>query len=531
MNLPANVARLKNSILLTPNGGTEYRPPLLLSYRWLDDTTLTRVRKPAIIFISDGAPSDTYLDILRKNIPIYSIFLGYPTADYRALQTMSVNSAGTFKRVNPKNVAEINTVMRDILRSIIKPTLPLSMIFTNTSLIPPQVSRSTSITVNPIDGNLNIVLDNFLTLQAGTNLFTVQITVSPNDIRNYKFTVNTTGNQVGVSDSTLICYDQPKLVLINQNTGIEDPSYPIGTTNYFTQLTREGTDLSTITVPAISRDVANPSWVGDQETSDLSLLSTTGNVTVFRGPQIVNSSPNSIPTRMNGILESISKTSGQLVLNWFHPRDPREFASYTLPGRNVTVIKPDSLITHIGTIIIPPMKVIQPFGWIEIVKPFTLGTNQNNVNIKSGLIIGGLNWDRQTQDSIKITNSVCLKNCGVTINPHNTISFLFKIPPAPFSYSVTIFDHLGQFVFSEKGRIESDAIKKIKLEGDTAGVIFQVPPVANSGQLFGTGVYIVKINLQTDGKVLFKNKAGVDVLLSASRVNKVWKAGFIRKGT
>ncbi len=519
MNLAANLVQVKNSIVLDTTGGTYYRPPLLKAYSWLDDTTLTRVRKPAIIFISDGAPTDSYTDILRANIPIYSIFLGYPTANFTALQTMSTTTGGTFNRVNPNNVAEINAVMQAILKAIIKPSIPLSMVFTNTSLNPVQVSRSTSITFNPGDSSLVIVLDNILALQQGTNNFTVQITLAANNVKDYKFTVNATGNPADVSTSSLVCYNQPKLTMINAVTNLEDAIFSAGITNYNVRLTRQGTDiLPNVTVQEISRDTARPTWVGDQESSFLNQLSSAGNETIYQGPEVVNGSV-ATPIPGNGTLES--SMYGELVLNWVHPRDPREFASYTLPGRK--------------------MLTINPFNSIEVVNPYTLGTK--TINPTTGVVIGGLTWIRtDSKVIVDQKNYQCLQNCNITtLNPNDKISFLIKIPPAPFSYSISVFDNLGQFVMDEKkDRVDVSTIRKDLIFADTAdkknnptlGLIIQIPTVAKTGQHLGTGVYIVKLDLKTEDNVVYKsyliNPAGEDVLLRATRIQKIQKAGYIR---
>ncbi|MDQ3000170.1 MAG: hypothetical protein M3Y08_02740 [Fibrobacterota bacterium] len=98
----------------------------------------------AIVFISDGAPTDstTYLSVVNPRFPIYGIFLGDTRSPYQRLETLSSLSGGRFFRVDPKDIVGMNRVMDAVIRAITVRSYPNSIHIINTSLTPPQASRS-----------------------------------------------------------------------------------------------------------------------------------------------------------------------------------------------------------------------------------------------------------------------------------------------------------------------------------------------------------------------------------------------------
>jgi hypothetical protein len=299
--------------------------------------------------------------------------------------------------------------------------------------------------------------------------------------------------------------------MINQSTNQPDSVYVGGNTNYTVRLSRQGTDLSPVTINEISRDTTRAGW-GDHESLTMPLTGNSGGTLVYSAPEVVNGSqPN--PTPGNGTLES--DLNGELVLSWVHPRDSRESAIYILPGKKV--------------------QVVPPFIIGERVKPVPGGPLPPGV-VNPGVIIVGVGGvERLNPDSVNIGSKTCIPplNCNLNINPHQVPSFIFRIPPAAFNYSVSIYDHLGQYVYDEKGRhggaYPPGAVSVgTNGEPDSATILIQVPPIAKNGRPWGTGVYIYKIAIQTDGNVDYRNQNGNTVRLSASYTQLFQRSGYVR---
>jgi hypothetical protein len=86
------------------------------------------------------------------------------------------------------------------------------------------------------------------------------------------------------------------------------------------------------------------------------------------------------------------------------------------------------------------------------------------------------------------------------LDPNRTPTFVFKTA-APFSYAVTIYDHLGQFLNSKTGAVDSAAWERMRGNADSLACSFSVLPISKSGQRFGTGVYIMRATLTTRATV------------------------------
>jgi hypothetical protein len=123
LNDPANVTQIKSMVRLDSLPSTNYGPPLQLAKEWLTDPTRIKTRKQAIIFISDGIPSDgnAVLNLVDAAMPpIYSIFLGrHATADTAMLAILSNQSGGSFSRIDPSHPAAMNSVMSAIIQQVV----------------------------------------------------------------------------------------------------------------------------------------------------------------------------------------------------------------------------------------------------------------------------------------------------------------------------------------------------------------------------------------------------------------------------
>lgn len=122
LSVPGNAARVKDSLRLDSLPATHYVPPLRLAAAWLHDTSLTRNSRQAIIFISDGEPTDglqlsTWLDVAKNTgIPIYSIALGDTSISaFARMQDLSLRTGGDYYSVSPRDVPRMNRVIEEII--------------------------------------------------------------------------------------------------------------------------------------------------------------------------------------------------------------------------------------------------------------------------------------------------------------------------------------------------------------------------------------------------------------------------------
>lgn len=479
LSVPGNAAVLKASIGLDSIPATRYGPPLRQANAWLNDTSLTNTQKKAIVFISDGEPQDisganSYLDAVGT-IPIFSIFLGKANTQYARLEQMSTMTGGQFFRVDPGNIAMMNQVMQQIIQAITVVNLPQSIEVTNNSWAPPMVSRSTGFVRNP-DSSISLALDSIVALKQGANSLSVKITMSDADVRTYPVSVQADGPLAGASTQQLTCHEQPTLALLNAQ-GRVDSAYPGNATQYDVRLTRSTSDLNRIVVTATSSDTSKgPAW-GDVEAILLTQSAVIGATTTNRRDDYAFNGAVANPAHGNNILEAAP--NGLVTLTWTHPRDPRETATFTLPGRKVDITPG----------FIDMVRVTDVPKGVAITTPVT-----DPIVIRGGVVL------TRNGDIAVITHKGSLNNPhGITdavLNPNNTPTFLFKTA-SPFGYQVSIFDHLGQFLNSTKGKVDSLRWEQMRGNADSMSVAMSILPVSGNGQQFGTGVYIMKATVTT----------------------------------
>ena len=327
---------VKNSIVLDTAGATDYGPPLTQAYSWLTDPAVVKTRKQAIVFISDGGPDNfDYLPGVHKEIPIFGIFLGKPSAPYARLQELSTLTGGSFHLVSPKNIAEIQRVMAEVIKSIIIRNLPDSLIITNTSLAPPQSSRAAreGMRTNP-DSSVSFELDSILALRQGRNEFTVRLVTGGAAARAFSFQVDATGPAAQGDNGKLQCRDQARMTVLNPRGG-EDKGYPVTNSSYTIQLTRSAASdaLPEAKVNATSQDPSRTQPWGDAE----SILLAGNGSGLFQRADFPFNGNSVAPIRGDGTLQA--SPEGKIVFQWVHPRDPREFASYELPAGGRAILE------------------------------------------------------------------------------------------------------------------------------------------------------------------------------------------------
>jgi len=338
LNVAANVTQVTGMVRLDSIPTTNYAPPLTLAKTWLNDSTLIKTPRQAIVFISDGNASDGNASINLADAsmpPIYSIFLGKkPTSDTARLKQLSDLTHGLFFRVDPSKPAAIQVVMDSIIRKITETSIPKSIAITNTTN--GQTSVAGPMSVGP-GGNLSITLDSIIALAVGRNDFSVTVTKSDGTVGKYAFTVKADGPAEAQTTKTTQCYDPPTLTMLNSQ-GQPDAQYSLTATSYTIKLTRSPADVGPVIVTATTKDSMQPptpGW-GDLESVTLPASGASG---TYQGPYPFNGQ-SAKPTPGNGTLEAAA--AGQIALSWVYPRDARDFATFTLPGSKMLVTQPPS---------------------------------------------------------------------------------------------------------------------------------------------------------------------------------------------
>ncbi len=489
VNVQANVDQVKAGIKLDTNGSTRYGPPLQLANQWLTDPALIKTKKQAIVFISDGAPQDNYARIVDAGLPpVFSIYLARNASpDTAKLKDLSDQTGGTFTRVNPNDPAALDALLKSIISTITKNTAPKSVTVTNKTLAPPQVSRSTGSTANP-DGSTGMQLDSIIGLKEGLNQIEINLVREDTSIT-YHFTMNVAGDEIGSTGGNFSCWDMPTLAAIDKKTNQPVDIYATDNNTYKLSLTRSPSDLKDVSVSGTSANNDKEGIALTTLNNNLGFPTQTGDFTY--NPAKAN------PGLNNGVLEV--DNHGDLTFNWSHPRDPREFVTFVLPGRIVPVLSGD-----------PTLKIQHPV---------TEGVTFDPVKITSPVVV------LDAKDK-------CLVNCKGTEIFHvdggaPTWNLTIK---SPIKFSVKIFDNLGQFVTNSDGEMDANTWSALAKSGDSATIHFKILPVAKNGQQLGTGAYLMMTTITALGSEVTKNSAGESIVVKNAKRDYLRKFGYVRRG-
>ncbi|HKP96008.1 MAG TPA: vWA domain-containing protein [Fibrobacteria bacterium] len=493
MNNPVNVNQIKASINLDRTGGTIYRKPLVRAKAWLNDASVIQTKKQAIIFISDGAPNDpnNYLDLVDSRMPpIFSIYMSKAvTADTAKLKELSDRTGGTFTRVNSNDPTAMETLLKSIISTITKNTLPKAATITNKSISPPQTSKSTGVKANP-DGSAGMALDSIIGLKEGVNQIEIRLTREDNTESTYAFNMNVAGKDISSSGGNYSCWDMPTLTAVDKATGQVPQIYDPDKTSYDLKLTRSPSELKTAAVDGASANKDKESIV--LRTMDLSL-----GYPIQTGEFTYNpAKPN--PGLNNGTLEVDGK--GDLTFVWSHPRDVRETVTYILPGRVVPVLNGDATL--------------------HIKEPVTQGVTFDPGSIKG-------------KDPVVVLDGKehCVLNCAGTENFHsnNGVPTWQVVVKSPFKYSIRLFDNLGQFVCESKGEMSAADWAKVAKTGDSASIQMKIIPVSKDGQQLGTGAYVMHAEITAMGDQVTRNSAGESIIVRNGKTEYLKRFGYVRR--
>ncbi|MEO7423799.1 MAG: chitobiase/beta-hexosaminidase C-terminal domain-containing protein [Fibrobacteria bacterium] len=332
----ANVATLHNKIFIEEQGGTNYYDALNQAKSWLKNPAMIKTPKQAIVFISDGRPTQggNSLTLVDGTMPpIYSIYLATnATPDTVILDSLSKKSGGKFFRVPPSEPDSVVKIVKQILNLILKEYQPNTALVSNNSLTPVQSATAAmpaGFVLQP-DGSWLMKLNDIIALKSGTSN---QISVKTNfleaggssvDTQTINFTIATTD---AATSSTInlpgkpfavACFDKSTLA-IQKADGTRPAYFTDAMTQYRLRVRTAPGSLDTITIPsrtALKADAESPG-IKPPSLSNADSL-------VFDGIkpfQVLSAAK----TNMNGILESSLYDS--ILVNWTHPRDAQDFAS------------------------------------------------------------------------------------------------------------------------------------------------------------------------------------------------------------
>lgn len=489
----AKVADVKATITLEEDGTTNYRPPLAKAKQWLNDAALIKTKKQAIVFISDGAPKDSYLNVVDDAMPpIYSIYLARAaTPDTANLRDLSDRTGGTFTRVNPNDPNAIDLVLKQIITAITtNPGSPKTATITNKSLSPPQVSHTTGVTANP-DGSTGMRLDSIVALDSGRNVIEIQLTRDDNTTATYAFTMNVSGGEASSTGGNYSCYDMPTLTAIDKATGQPPELYSPEKTSYDLRLTRSPSDLGAVSALGTSPD-------NDRETIALGAPDLSSGIPTHTAPFRYDPAKAAAAAN-NGILEV--SDHGDLTFAWSHPRDRRETVSYVLPGR-----------------IVPVLSGRPAVEWVNV-----LGKDSQGDKVP-------VNPDPKSQVILVDAAGKCVVNCKDN-DPYRgstEIPTLKLIIRSPVRFEGSVFDNFGQFVNQWNGVLDSAAWNRLSKSGDSAEIYLRIKPFSKSGQTLATGAYILKLDIRALGDQVTHGADGESIVVKNAHREYVSRFGYLR---
>lgn len=151
LNSQTNINAIQNNINIINSGATNYTIGLNQAKTWLNNPTLSPNPTKAVIFVSDGKPTepDNELLYLTTTItadmpPVYGIFLGVPRPDTLRLSELSTLTGGKFFLIPPDRPDSLKAVVERILNVILRQYQPNRSEVTNTTIIPNETGRAAS---------------------------------------------------------------------------------------------------------------------------------------------------------------------------------------------------------------------------------------------------------------------------------------------------------------------------------------------------------------------------------------------------
>ncbi len=328
--------------------GTNYYSALNQSKEYLENPAYHKNAKKAIIFISDGEPTDSGIDnpatngqralydqvygnVDNPDLPqVFSIFIGRSGGS--VLRSLSEKTGGTFTAVGAGDTQALQQAMADIVKAVVAQQALASTIITNSTN--GQTAKADAAGhVQDGQGKYDITLDNVVALREGPNAITVQIASlnsvtkklenkkSANFVLNVAAAASTSKGPVSLaSDFAVRCFDPSSITVTNS------ANQPVQTLLYNNP--EIGVNLKT--APSLVGDAAvavSGARSKDAETLDLPAGNSTAAVKNFSAAIDFALTMGS-GTKNNDIVEA--QIGDTVTVAWSHPRDPRDAATVKL---------------------------------------------------------------------------------------------------------------------------------------------------------------------------------------------------------
>jgi hypothetical protein len=153
LNTQANVNAVEAGIQIQYANATNYTAPLDSAKRWLKNPAITTNPNKAVIFLSDGRPTQdqarigtvidsAYAGQPGKMPPVYGIMLAKPSGDTAILDSISRVTGGKFFLIPPSRPDSLSAVVAQILNVLLRNYHPVTATVTNNSTTPASVGTA-----------------------------------------------------------------------------------------------------------------------------------------------------------------------------------------------------------------------------------------------------------------------------------------------------------------------------------------------------------------------------------------------------
>ena len=303
--------------------GTDYQEAVQEAIDYFGDPTIVHDSSQAVIFISDGEPSPSYTAaqlnyFVTNNIPVHGIFLGSSMGT--ALLNLVNGTGGTSWLVPPSATDTLAKVVKEIVKSLIKPFEPKGLFVRRNVPTPPFTA--TAVSYQKIgDTAWAAVLDKPIPLFPSMNeielnaIFGVSDGSVPDTVLTFKFYIDV-GGDTSYSNECYYCWYRTHMDVFVNNVAVDTLTWQ--NNNYTIKLFYYGVD-SLDTVNIIARTVQK----GDQETITITNPTFDGEKFIFE-----KTVPFSVTTGTaipnNGTTEA--DFEDLVTFNWEHPQEPMDTA-------------------------------------------------------------------------------------------------------------------------------------------------------------------------------------------------------------
>ncbi|MBD3322604.1 MAG: hypothetical protein GF350_16000 [Chitinivibrionales bacterium] len=305
--------------------GTDYAEALDKAISWFNDETLTPNSKQAIVFISDGRPTqqeerlpDLQNSLLAADIPVYGIFLGTGSAG-SALEDLSTSQR--YYTIDPDSSRKLAVVVDSIITEISQGFAAQTVSVQNVST---GQSSASSDSIEAIsETEFRIFLDSTIELDKGSNQVAINANFSSpaQGVDDTTISFNVTINVEGDPDPdciTYYCYPESRLEILNDSLTQQNTSYTIRLTTYDTSLSVAYFTVSTTNEGDREADVRFTSRVEETDNTGTTYL-------VFEGTYQFRSSNSGTSAPNNGTVEA--RLTDTLFAEWENTRASRDTAT------------------------------------------------------------------------------------------------------------------------------------------------------------------------------------------------------------